>query len=97
MNNLKYIQGQSRELRRLSTTQPSLCAPLSPASLYFALSLSIQRDMYNYKGYKKGSNINRQIYRAHLYMPLKCKEVILYPRTHAHTHTRTHTSKKEKQ
>lgn len=55
----------------------TVCPTVTP-SLYFALSLSIQRNMYNYKGYKKGSNINRQIYWAHFYMPLKCKEVILY-------------------
>lgn len=36
--------------------------PVPPPSFYFALSLSIQRNMYNYKGYKKGSNINRQKY-----------------------------------
>lgn len=59
MNKWKYIQGQSRELRWLSATPG---AQASPCLFIFALSLSIQRNMYNYKGYKKGSNINRQIY-----------------------------------
>lgn len=58
MNKWKYIQGQSRAERDWSFTVSSA----DTSSLYFALSLSVQRNMYNYKGYKKGSNINRQIY-----------------------------------
>lgn len=37
----KYIQGQSRELRQLSSNQPSLCAQLSrPPTLFLFCALS---------------------------------------------------------
>lgn len=63
-------------------------AATPPPSLYFALSLSIQRNMYNYKGYKKGSNINRQKYTELIFTCL------LNVRKSSYTHTRS--KKKEK-
>lgn len=51
---------EAAELKSTFTVCPAVPSP--PPSFYFALSLSIQRNMYNYKGYKKGSNINRQKY-----------------------------------
>lgn len=57
------------------------------SSLYFALSVSIQRNMYNYKGYKKGSDINRQKYTELLFTCLLNVRKSSY----------THTSKKRKE
>lgn len=58
-NNRMEMQGQSRVQAavHLRCVQP----PLS------AFSRSVQRNMYNYKGYKKGSNINRQKYTELLF------------------------------
>lgn len=60
------------------------------SSLYFAFSLSIQRNMYNYKGYKKGSDINRQKYTELLFTCLSNvrKSSYTHARTHAHIHTK---------
>lgn len=62
------------------------CVPSCHSSLYFALSLSIQRNMYNYKGYKKGSDINRQKYTELLFTCLLNVRKSSY----------THTSKKKR-
>lgn len=64
--------------------------PSCHSSLYFALSLSIQRNMYNYKGYKKGSDINRQKYTELLFTCL------LNVRKSSYTHTRSKKKKNAK-
>lgn len=72
------MQGQSRvetaERVNFHCVQPSL-------SSCFAFSHSIQRNMYNYKGYKKGSNINRQKYTELLFTCLSNVRKSSYTRT----------------
>lgn len=77
------------ELRPLSANQLSLRAQPSLLVILrsLSLSLSIQRNMYNYKGYKKGSDINRQKYTELLFTCL------LNVRKSSYTHT---SKKKEK-
>ena len=63
----------------------TVCPAVTP--LYFAPSLSIQRNMYNYKGYNKGSDINRQKYTELIFTCL------LNVRKSSYTHT---SSKKKR-
>lgn len=76
------MQGQSREPRlpSASTITARSCRSC------FAFSHSIQRNMYNYKGYKKGSDINRQKYTELLFTCLSNVRKSSY----------THTIKKER-
>lgn len=64
------------------------CAP-SLVPLYFELSLSLQLTMYNYKGYKKGSDINRQKYTELIFTCL------LNVRKSSYTHTKDQNKRKE--
>lgn len=81
---MEYIQEQRDEAAEHISTF-TVHPAVNP--LYFALSLSIQRNMYNYKGYKKGSDINRQKYTELIFTCL------LNVRKSAYTHT----SNKKKQ
>lgn len=80
-------ESRAEAAERISTFTVS---PADTPSLYFALSLSIQRNMYNYKGYKKGSNINRQKYTELIFTCL------LNVRKSSYTHTRSKKQKNKK-